>query len=85
MISASHGAEHGGYVPAEHQTQHPWIFTVLQRFCALHLPRSVFIGACLQRLRFRLLRPEGFVAFSIPHPCFITPGLRWQKDETLGY
>lgn len=45
MISASHGAEHGGYVPAEHQTQHPWIFTVLQRFCALHLPRSVFIEA----------------------------------------
>ncbi len=30
---------------------------------------------------FRLVRPGGFVAFSIIHPCFITPGLQWQKDE----
>jgi 2-polyprenyl-3-methyl-5-hydroxy-6-metoxy-1,4-benzoquinol methylase len=33
------------------------------------------------REAFRLLRPGGFVAFSILHPCFITPGLRWEKDE----
>jgi 2-polyprenyl-3-methyl-5-hydroxy-6-metoxy-1,4-benzoquinol methylase len=30
---------------------------------------------------FRLVRPGGFVAFSILHPCFITPGLRWEEDE----
>jgi 2-polyprenyl-3-methyl-5-hydroxy-6-metoxy-1,4-benzoquinol methylase len=29
----------------------------------------------------RLLRPGGFLAFSVLHPCFITPGLRWEKDE----
>jgi 2-polyprenyl-3-methyl-5-hydroxy-6-metoxy-1,4-benzoquinol methylase len=33
------------------------------------------------REAFRLLRPGGFIAFSILHPCFITPGLRWQKDS----
>ena len=32
------------------------------------------------REAFRLLRPGGFIAFSILHPCFITPGLRWQKE-----
>ncbi|MBS0276787.1 MAG: methyltransferase domain-containing protein [Proteobacteria bacterium] len=30
---------------------------------------------------YRLLRPGGFIAFSVLHPCFITPGLHWQKDE----
>ena len=30
---------------------------------------------------FRLLRPGGFIAFSVLHPCFITPGLQWQKNE----
>ncbi|WFU06308.1 class I SAM-dependent methyltransferase (plasmid) [Rhizobium sp. CB3171] len=34
------------------------------------------------REAFRLLRPGGFVAFSILHPCFITPGLQWQKDAS---
>jgi 2-polyprenyl-3-methyl-5-hydroxy-6-metoxy-1,4-benzoquinol methylase len=33
------------------------------------------------REAYRLLRPGGFLAFSILHPCFITPGLRWEKDE----
>lgn len=33
------------------------------------------------REAFRLLRPGGFIAFSVLHPCFITPGLRWEKDE----
>lgn len=30
---------------------------------------------------YRLIRPGGFIAFSVLHPCFITPGLQWQKDE----
>lgn len=38
-----------------------------------------FAGA--MREAFRLLRPGGFVAFSILHPCFITPELHWEKDE----
>ena len=29
----------------------------------------------------RLLRPGGFLAFSVLHPCFITPGARWEKDD----
>lgn len=29
----------------------------------------------------RLLRPGGTLAFSVLHPCHITPGLRWQRDE----
>jgi hypothetical protein len=29
---------------------------------------------------YRLVRPGGFVGFSILHPCFITPGLRWEMD-----
>ncbi|WP_163271090.1 class I SAM-dependent methyltransferase [Chelativorans alearense] len=33
------------------------------------------------REAYRLLRPGGFLVFSILHPCFITPGLRWEKDE----
>ena len=33
------------------------------------------------REAFRLLRPGGFLAFSILHPCFITPGLGWQRNE----
>ena len=30
---------------------------------------------------FRLLRPGGFLAFSILHPCFIIPGVRWTRDN----
>lgn len=30
---------------------------------------------------YRLLRPGGFLAFSVLHPCFITPGAAWEKDE----
>ncbi|SKA31590.1 class I SAM-dependent methyltransferase [Consotaella salsifontis] len=33
------------------------------------------------REAFRLLRPGGFIHFSILHPCFITPGLGWERDE----
>jgi SAM-dependent methyltransferase len=36
-------------------------------------------GAMREALR--LLRPGGFLAFSILHPCFITPGLSWAKDD----
>lgn len=28
----------------------------------------------------RLLRPSGTLAFSVLHPCYITPGLRWERD-----
>ncbi|MCY1668338.1 class I SAM-dependent methyltransferase [Rhizobium sp. SL86] len=38
-----------------------------------------FAGA--MREAFRLLVPGGFLAFSVLHPCFITPGLRWVKNE----
>jgi SAM-dependent methyltransferase len=30
---------------------------------------------------FRVLRPGGLLAFSITHPCFITKGTRWIRDE----
>ncbi|WP_442504136.1 class I SAM-dependent methyltransferase [Marinivivus vitaminiproducens] len=30
---------------------------------------------------YRLVRPGGFIAFSISHPCFITPDLQWQEDD----
>ena len=33
------------------------------------------------RAAFRVLRPGGGLYFSVLHPCFITPGLRWQRDE----
>ena len=29
----------------------------------------------------RLLRPGGVLAFSVLHPCFVTPGLRWDRDD----
>lgn len=29
----------------------------------------------------RLLRPGGVLAFSVLHPCFITPGLRWERAD----
>ena len=38
-----------------------------------------FAGA--MREAYRLLMPGGFLAFSILHPCFITPNLRWVKNE----
>jgi 2-polyprenyl-3-methyl-5-hydroxy-6-metoxy-1,4-benzoquinol methylase len=38
------------------------------------------IGGAMREAH-RLLRPGGFIAFSVLHPCFITPGLRWEKDE----
>lgn len=37
-----------------------------------------FPGA--MREAYRLLRPGGFMLFSVLHPCFITPGLGWEKD-----
>jgi hypothetical protein len=30
---------------------------------------------------FRILRPSGNLIFSITHPCFITKGVGWIKDE----
>ena len=32
------------------------------------------------REAYRLLRPGGFMLFSVLHPCFITPGLGWETD-----
>jgi SAM-dependent methyltransferase len=30
---------------------------------------------------FRVLRPGGALAFSVLHPCFVTPGVRWIRGE----
>ena len=32
------------------------------------------------REAYRLLRPGGFLLFSVLHPCFITPGIGWERD-----
>lgn len=34
------------------------------------------------RAAFRVLRPGGGLYFSVLHPCFITPGISWRRDET---
>ena len=36
----------------------------------------------LVREAYRVLRPGGFLQFSISHPCFVTPRWRWICDET---
>ena len=33
------------------------------------------------REAFRILRPGGSFTFSVLHPCFVTPALRWLRDE----
>jgi len=33
------------------------------------------------REAYRLVRPGGFLIFSVLHPCFITPGLSWERDS----
>ncbi|MGN6086299.1 class I SAM-dependent methyltransferase [Trinickia sp.] len=33
------------------------------------------------REAFRLLKPGSLFAFSVLHPCFVTPGIRWLKNE----
>ena len=33
------------------------------------------------RETFRILRPGGTFTFSVLHPCFVTPSLRWLRDE----
>ena len=33
------------------------------------------------RAVFRVLRPGGGLYFSVLHPCFMTPGLSWRRDE----
>lgn len=30
---------------------------------------------------FRVLRPGGFLTFSVTHPCFMTPGYGWLRDD----
>ena len=39
------------------------------------------IGAAL-RAAFRVLKPGGTLCFSVLHPCFITPAIKWLTDET---
>ena len=34
---------------------------------------------------FRVLRPEGELIFSVTHPCFITKGFQWIRDEKGNY
>lgn len=41
-----------------------------------------FAGA--MRAAHRVLRPGGALCFSILHPCFVTPALRWIRDEEDG-
>jgi len=38
-----------------------------------------FAGAA--REAFRVLKPGALFAFSVLHPCFVTPALKWQRDE----
>ncbi|MGE4373133.1 MAG: class I SAM-dependent methyltransferase [Xanthobacter sp.] len=38
-----------------------------------------FDGA--MREAYRLVRPSGFICFSILHPCFIAPSIGWVRDE----
>ncbi len=33
------------------------------------------------RAIYRVLKPKGFFQFSIVHPCFQTPGMRWIEDD----
>ena len=37
------------------------------------------------RAAYRVLRPGGTLCFSVLHPCFITPAIRWMTDEEGSY
>ena len=37
------------------------------------------------RAEFRVLKPRSFLCFSVLHPCFITPAIRWLTDEEGAY
>jgi SAM-dependent methyltransferase len=37
------------------------------------------------RAAFRVLKPRSFLCFSVLHPCFITPAIRWLTDEGGAY
>ncbi len=37
------------------------------------------------RAAYRVLRPGGTLCFSVLHPCFVTPALRWLTDEEGSY
>ncbi|MBQ0820343.1 class I SAM-dependent methyltransferase [Microvirga sp. HBU67558] len=39
------------------------------------------LGAALHAA-FRVLKPGGTLCFSVLHPCFITPAIKWLTDET---
>jgi SAM-dependent methyltransferase len=37
------------------------------------------------REAWRVLRPGGVLCFSVTHPCFVTPGLKWLRDAAGTY
>jgi SAM-dependent methyltransferase len=64
-------------------------FTDLSEFCDGCFDAAVSTMALMDsadfaaaaRATYRVLKPEGFFVFSVLHPCFVTPRLRWIRDE----
>lgn len=64
-------------------------FTRLEQFADQSFDAAVSTMALMDspgfadtaRAVFRVLRPGGGLYFSVLHPCFITPGISWRRDE----